>query len=112
VLGDLAALADAGAAVADFAADADSVLFSDFEASTVVAALAAEDVVFSAELATLLLSWVADAAVPSTLSAVFPATLAAGLVFEPRESLTLPCESRLPAPPNLLEPPRPPRLPP
>jgi hypothetical protein len=70
VLGDLAALADAGAAVADFAgmdfagifaADVDSVLFSDFEASAVVATLAveelaAEDVVFPAELATLLLS--------------------------------------------------------
>jgi hypothetical protein len=65
VLGDLAALADAGAAVADFAgtfaADVDSVLFSDFEASAVVATLAAEelaaeDAVFSAELATLLLS--------------------------------------------------------
>ena len=64
VLGDLAVLADAGAAVADFAgtfaADADSVLFSDFEASAVVATLAAEelaaeDAVFSAELATLLL---------------------------------------------------------
>jgi len=59
VLGDLAALADAGATVADFAgtfaADVDSVLLSDFEASAVVAALAAEDVVFSAELATLLL---------------------------------------------------------
>jgi hypothetical protein len=62
VLGDLAALADAVTVVADFAgtfaADADSVLFSDFEASAVVAALAAEelaaeDVVFSAELATL-----------------------------------------------------------
>jgi hypothetical protein len=65
----LAALADAGEAVADFAgtfaADVDSVLFSDFEASAVVATLAAgelaaeelaaEDAVFSAELATLLL---------------------------------------------------------
>jgi hypothetical protein len=56
--------ADAGAAVADFAgifaADIDSVPFSDFEVSAVVATfaaeeLAAEDAVFSAELATLLL---------------------------------------------------------
>ena len=71
MLGDLAALADADAdadadaAVADFAgtfaADADSVPFSDFEASAAVATpaaveFAAEDAVFSAELATLLLS--------------------------------------------------------
>ena len=63
VLGDLAALADAVTVAADFAgtfaADADSVLFSGFEASA-VAALAAADVVFSAEFAMLPLSWVAD----------------------------------------------------
>jgi hypothetical protein len=117
VLGDLAALADTGAdvAVADFAgtfaADVDSPVFNDFEVSAVVAALAA-DVVFSAELVTLPPSWVAEAAAPSILSVVLPATLAAGLVFEPRESLRLPCELRPPAPPNLLEPPRPPPKPP
>ena len=71
VLGDLAALvaagaagagAEAGAAVPDFAgafaADVDSVPFSDFEASAVVATFAVEepaaaDAVFPAELARL-----------------------------------------------------------